>query len=159
MTRRGMSRLLALAALWAAVCLSLAACGGEEDKAPFTQEDVETLLTSGAFSEQLEPVDGELVCTLYGLDAAAAAGCTAYLSTGATAEELVLWTAAQEQDVQTLADACQARVDAQIAAYEDYGPAEVAKLEQALIQTRGNTVLLVVASDADAAAQAVDAMG
>lgn len=148
-----------LIALCGALCLLLAGCGGGGSGArPFTADDVQTLLDAGIFSEELEPVDADLVCPLYGLDEALVSDCAAYLSTGATAEELVLFTAADESGAQTIKTACEQRLADQIAAYEDYGPAEVTKLEGAVLQVRGTTVLLVVADDAAGATSAVDGL-
>ena len=42
-------------------------------------------------------------------------------------------------------------LDGQIAANRDYRPAEIPKLENALLECRENTLLLVVASDGEAA--------
>lgn len=47
-------------------------------------------------------------------------------------------------------------IDQQIAANEDYRPDEIPKLKDVYINTWGNTVLMVVASDMDAAKTALD---
>lgn len=143
--------------LAAALCVLLTGCAGEE-KQPFDADDVQSILDAGVFSEELEPVETDLVCGLYGLDPEKVTACTAYLSTGATAEELVLFQMADENGAKDAQAACEKRVEDQIAAYEDYGPAEVTKLESAVIETRGDTVLLVVANDGAGAAAAVDGL-
>lgn len=148
-----------LTALCAVFCLLLAGCGGgDEGLRPFASGDVQTVLDAGVFSEDLEAVDADLVCPLYGVDQTLVSECTAYLSTGATAEEVVLFVAADDSAAQTIETACEKRVADQIAAYKDYGPGEVAKLEDAVIRVRGTTVLVVVADDSAAAAAAVDGL-
>ena len=158
MTRRTGSRVPVLLILLAALCLPLTGCGGGEKTDPFETADVQTILDAGVFSEELEPVESDLVCGLYGLDSGKVQECTAYLSTGATAEELVLFVMADKPGADSAKAACEKRVKDQITAYESYMPAEVSKLESAVIEQRGSTVLLVVASDAAGAAAAVDGL-
>ena len=47
--------------------------------------------------------------------------------------------------------ALESYVQSQIASNRDYRPAEIPKLESALVSRQGNTVLLVVANDYEAA--------
>ena len=53
------------------------------------------------------------------------------------------------------AEALQTYLQGQIDANTDYRPAEIPKLEEAFVDRRGETVLLVVASDLDAAKKAI----
>lgn len=144
-----------IAALLAACFLLLAGCGSSAPAQPFESGVVDALMESASFSEVLEVVDADIACLLYGIDETLVTDCTAYLSTGATAEEVTLFVLADEDSAETVKAACEKRVADQITAYESYGPAEVDKLEEAIIQVRANTVLLVVANDAAAAAQVV----
>ena len=145
-----------IAALAAALCLLLAGCGKTQSESPYDKEDVTALLDSGVFSETLEEVDHDILYGLYGLDSSLISDSVAYLSTGATAEELALFVLNEAMDTGTVKAACEKRVADQIAAYESYGPAEVTKLEGAVISVRENTVLLVVGQDADTVQKAVD---
>ena len=45
-----------------------------------------------------------------------------------------------------------------VAVLESYQPDEVSKLDSAIVEQRGNSVLLAVAADADAAQKALDAL-
>ena len=173
-----------LCVLCVAFCLVLTACGGEEkpDVSPsaestdtgvkpsqsapasqtpeakptaFESADLETILAAGVFSEELELVDAELVFGLYGLSADAVTDCTAYLSTGASAEEIVLFTVADEAGVAAIEDACDWRIEDQTFGYKDYKPTEVPKIENAIVEVRGNTVLFVVANDWEGAETAI----
>lgn len=153
-----------IALVCAALCLLLTACGGNSGSQsdtparPFQASDVTSILASNAFSEELEELDADLVCTLYGLDEAMITGCTAHLSTGASAEEVVLFTVGDEANVQAVRTACEKRVADQAKAYASYLPGEVTKLDKAILEVRGTTVLLVVANDAAAARAAIDAL-
>ena len=165
-----------LIVLCVAFCLILAGCGEKQAEIPpadstdaqnsaaptedvkkrtFEAADVETILAADAFSEELEPVDVELVYGLYGLSADAVTGCTAYMSTGASAEEVVLFTVADESGVAKIENACEWRLEDQTFGYKDYMPDELPKLENAIVEVRGNTVLFVVANDWESAAKAI----
>jgi len=75
----------------------------------------------------------------------------AHRSSGATCEELVLLTFFDETAAQTAYEALGLYVTAQILSNKDYRPAEVPKLENAILEQRGTTVLLAVANDYEAA--------
>ena len=139
---------LLLALLSVSLLLSLAACGGkEEEKTPFSPDDAATLLESGAFSEVLEAIDADIACALYGIDETTVTGAAVYGSTGTTAEELAIFVLAGEESAQAALTALGYRVEDRAAAMASYLPNEVPKLENAILEQRGNTVLLVVASD------------
>ena len=129
--------------------LSLAACGGkpEEEPAPFSPTDAAALLSSGAFSETLEAIDADVACALYGIDETTLTDAAVYGSTGTTAEELAILTLTDEEAAQAALTALGYRVEDRTAAMENYLPNEVPKLQNAVLEQRGNTVLLVVASD------------
>ena len=145
-----------LGALCVVFCLILTGCGGDKAEVrPFEAADVDTILASSVFTDDLQQVDAELVYGLYGLSADAVTDCTAYMSTGASAEEIVLFTAADESGVEAIQSACDWRVEDQTFGYKDYKPTEVPKLENAIVEVRGNTVLFVVANDWEGAAEAI----
>ena len=171
-----MTKRRVLCVLCVAFCLILAGCSGKEAEISssgnadvqaspsqtteakplvFEAADVEDLLAAGIFSEELEQVDVELVYGLYGLSADAVTDCVAYMSTGASAEEVVLFTVADESGVAAIENACEWRLEDQTFGYKDYKPTEVPKLENAIVEVRENTVLFVVANDWEGAEKAV----
>ena len=63
-----MRRFAGIAAVLFLLLLPLAACGGAEEKAGFDPEiTLQALADAGAFSEELEELDGDTAFTLYGL--------------------------------------------------------------------------------------------
>lgn len=136
--------------LSAALCLSLTACGGESSTPAEIFDpaaDVQTLLDSGAFSETLTEIDQETACLLYGIDEATVTGSAVYGSTGATAEEVAIFTFGSEEDTAAAGTALQYRVEDRIEGLADYLPNEIPKLEKAVLEVRGSSVLLVIAAD------------
>ena len=149
--KRLMSLLMSLL-LTAALMLPLTACSPKEAKPPFPTSLTTQLLETEVFSEELEPLEAELAWMLYGLDATTLTqeqrtGASIFRSTGATCEEIALFTFADEAAAQTAADALDRYLTAQIEINKDYRPAELPKLKQAVLERRGTTVLLLVAND------------
>ena len=142
----------AIAALAAAITLVLCACGGSSAAEPFDPASTASaLLDSGAFSENLEQLDQDVACMLYGIDESTVTGSAVYGSTGATAEEIAVFTLTDETAAQAAKTALETRVADQKTALESYLPAEIVKLDAAIIEQRGSSVLMVVAADAEAA--------
>ena len=146
-----------------ALVLGLAACGGGANDAPplYSAGLVTKLVEAGAFSEELEELKADTAFLLYrladsGLERADMKECTVLRSAGATCEEGAVLVFASADQANTAVDALSSYIDGQITANEDYRPGELPKLEDALISRRGETVLLVVAGDIDAAKQAVE---
>jgi len=136
--------------LAAGLCLVLAACGGKGE-APFDPqgEGVQTLLASAAFSEALTEIDGETACLRYGVDYATVTDSVVYGSTGATAEELAVLSFGSEEEAQDALKAVQLWLEDRREEMADYLPGESAKLDGAVAQTRGASLVLAVAADYD----------
>ena len=134
-----------------------AGCGKREPEPSFQpQQTVQALLDSGAFSETLEELDPMLLFPLSG-EAEDYEGSVLYYSTGATSETAAVIAVRDADQAASVEETLQAWVDGQIEAERNYRPAEVEKLEHAIVETRGFTVLLAVAADWEKAAQAIPA--
>lgn len=150
---------LLCAALALILALGLFACAGGEGG--YKLAHVQAMEDAGAFSEELEELDADTAFALYGL---AGSGleredlqeCAVLRSAGATCEEGAVLVLSGEEEAKSASEALQAYIGRQVEANEDYRPAEIPKLKQAYISVRGNTVLMAVASDLDAAKDAVE---
>ena len=143
------------------LALSLSACGGGEES--YKPEDVRAMADAGAFSEELEELDGDTAFALYkladaGLEREDLTGCAVLRSAGGTCEEGAVLILDSEEDAKTAKKALEDYVQKQIDQNESYGYrlAEIPKLKDAYIDVRGSTVLLVVDSDLDAAKSVVE---
>ena len=149
------------ALLAALLLLPLAACGNEPEKETSFPAAVttQTLLDSGAFSEPLEELDTDIAVMMFWLsgDVSEYEGSKVYYSTGATSEMAAVISVADESKVPGVEEALKAWVNSQIEAEKNYRPTEVPKLENAIIESRGFTVLLVVAADWETARNAIPA--
>ena len=149
-----------------ALFLGLAACGGEKNDAPplYFSGQVARISEAGAFSAELydlEEVDADTAFLLYRLDSCGLERedlkeCTALRSAGASCEEAAVLVFTGADEAETAVDALGDYIAGQIDENRDYRPAEIPKLENAWISRRGETVLLVVANDLDAAKGVVE---
>ena len=145
-----------------ALTLSLTACGGRGGQ--YEIGDVQAMTDAGAFSEELEELDGDVAFSAlyrlgdYGLEREDLTGCAVLRSAGGTCEEGAVLILDSEEDAKTAKKALEDYVQKQIDQNESYGYrlAEIPKLKDAYIDVRGSTVLLVVASDLDAAKSVVE---
>ena len=142
-----------LPALWRAEKMKKTAA-----KVGFDWKDVSGALDK--LSEELEELDGDTAFALYkladaGLEREDLKDCAVLRSAGATCEEAAVLVLSDNQKAKSAGKALFAYIDQQIAANEDYRPAEIPKLEDAVLDRRENTLLLAVAADTQAAKDAV----
>lgn len=142
----------------------LTGCGGGESKSKdaevYSTELVNTMVDAKVFSEELEAVDQATAFSLYkladyGLSPEDVTDSTICRSAGATCEEGTVLVLADGDKAAQALKALQDYVAGQITANEDYRPNEIPKLEEAIIKQQGNSVLLVVGSDMEAAQSAM----
>lgn len=159
MMKHSLTKLLCLAA---ALCLLLGACSAPADSgsAAFDPEAAtQTVLDSGAFSVELTELDAALLYDFsgYGLDSSTLTASKAYSASG-FAEQVSVTVWKDEAAAQAAVDMFKTYLEDMAATYKDYAPAEVPKLENAVLEQRGSSVLLAVANDAGAAKTAVDGL-
>lgn len=144
--RRGLAALLA-----ALLALGLAACGTKAAKEFDAEETPKALMDAGAFSEDLEEVEQAVLLQLYGLDESKVAAAAGFGSTGLTAEEVAVFEMTDETAAKEAESLLQAHLEYQKESNVDYRPNEMPKLEKALVERRGKTLLFLVAADRAAA--------
>lgn len=142
------------------LCLMLSACGGGDGKAYDADGATQALVNSGAFSVALEELDAALLYDFegYGMDAAKLTGSKA-LSASGYAEQVSVTLWKTEDDAKAAVAAFGTYLQDMKDSYKEYAPAEVGKLDSAIVKQAGLSVLLVVPADADAAKAAVERLG
>ena len=151
---------LAAAVLAGTVLLACASCANRDEAQSSAPIDAVALADSLAgtvpFVDQMTPLELDAAVNVYGIDSAAVSAGKAYVSTGATAEEIAVFTAADAGQVETVRAALEKRVEDQKVAYTNYQPQEMTKLSDPVIETRGDTVILCVSDDNSAALSVID---
>lgn len=148
--KRGAATVLALL-----LAVSLAACGGKETKEFDAESTPKALMDAGAFSEELEELEEDILLRLYELDESKVTAAAGFGSTGLTAEEVAVFEMTDEQAAEDAELLLQAHLEYQIESNVDYRPKEMPKLEKAVVERRGKTLLFLVAADYEAANSAL----
>ena len=136
--------------------LLLAGCGGNETTSLSVSSMADSLYQQATFSDQLEKVDADTVYALYHLDDSIVSEQSVYLSTGATAEEIAVFAAKDADGAKQIEQAMQTRLQTQKNGFADYLPAEMDKLNQAVVVRKDRYVIFCVASDADTVRSVID---
>ncbi len=156
--KHSLSKLMILAA---ALCLLLGACSSPAGSGTVFDPETATqaVLDSGAFSVELTELDAAMLYDFsgYGLDGSTLTASKAYSASG-FAEQVSVTVWKDEASAQAAVDMFKTYLEDMATTYQDYAPAEVPKLENAVLEQRGTSVLLAVSNDADAAKTAVEGL-
>lgn len=154
MNKKTSSLLLAVVLLVAV----LSGCSGGNN-GDGKQYDLDALADSisktGAFSDILNEVSSDMAKNLYGYEAEDVTDSRLLCSTGATTEEIGLFKCSDEDAAARVEALAKARIQSQITAYESYAPAEVTKLNDAVVTAKGQYVFYVVSTDSSKVEKAI----
>lgn len=146
-----MKKLVSLA-LAAMICLGLCACGAKQAPFDVTETSKTLLKTPGVFSEELAELDRAVLDALYGVEEPdGVTDAVSYVSTGATAEELTVLAFEDEKAAEAFQSKALSHIGEVREANESYRPQEMPKLEKALVERRGASILVLVCADLEAA--------
>lgn len=149
-----MKRIVALL-LCAAFVFAFAACGAKEEA---VELDVTALAAelAGAdiYDDIISEVPAAAASRFYSYSEGDVTACALYQSTAAAAEEVFVAQCVSEEALAAVKAGVEGRIEEQIASYESYVPAEVPKLNSALIITQGLYLIFVVSAD-NAGAQSI----
>jgi hypothetical protein len=149
---------LVLALAMAVLAPALAGCGGEGD-AEITLDMrglAKTLIGGVAFEDQMEEATADAFRALYALDSSdeSVKDFVLYASTGATAEEVTVIEARDAASAPDVMERVRARIASQKTEFENYAPAEMAKLDDPVLVSHGKYIVLCLSND-NAAAEAI----
>lgn len=125
----------------------------EETTTQFTLDITEVkqaVLDAGVFEDELAAIDSSYSEMLMGIAASDFTDGIIFGGSGATAEILAVFESADETAAASLKEKCETYVTKQIQSYADYKPAEVDKLNHAVIKSSGQYVILCVAGNYEA---------
>jgi hypothetical protein len=158
MSKFGKTIITFAAAMFAA--FSLTACQGGSSK---TSIDVSSLaddlnaktIKSDTFTE----TSSDMLSTIYFFENGQVSESKAFMSSGATADEICVVKCVDENAAKAVTELFQTRVNNQSKLYESYNADEVGKLGDAIIKSSGSYAVLVVCDDYDEAGDVLKEAG
>ena len=105
------------------------------------------LLEKAGFPDTMVQVDETMLEALYQIDADQLDSFYGAVSGGATSEELLLLKVREEENVQTIYDRLSQHLADRTESFSSYVPTEGEKLDNAILTTVGQTVVLCICGD------------
>lgn len=144
-------------AAFIAVIIMLAFFGcGKEAKIYDADAVADALNAELEFGETLEKSTADAAYSVYGIDPALCSKAAMYIGSGATADEVAVFNCVDEAAFEVVYDAVEERLHYLHEGYSSYGPEEVPKIESVSIITEGNTIILCICENPDAAQAIAD---
>lgn len=148
-------RNLTVAAALIGVLAALAGCGGK--KADFDVAALgNDLATKITYVDTLSQMDIDTASMFMNLSDIGITKASIYEGAGGTAEEIVVFECASEEDAKKAEEALKTRVAEQIENFTDYVPGELTKLNDAVIKVSGKYAVLSVSDTPDEARKIID---
>jgi len=132
------------------LCVMLAGCGKENitiDVAGLADELKNTI----PFSDSLEEMSEVAFQLKYDIDEADIVSKKIYVGSGATAEEIAVFEAKDEEAAARILSAVDLHVEEQIHEYTNYNPDELKKLNDSVKMQKGKYVILCVSDHSETA--------
>ena len=135
--------------------LTLIGCGKDGQKTDTTWDlnaITNSLLNNITYTDSLSEMSPDLMAYLFpDVDPADVAEQYIYISTGSTAEEIAVFRGVDEAAAERIEAGLQARIEMQMESFTDYVPLEVKRLEDAVLERKGTSVVLSVSGEPDKA--------
>lgn len=136
----------------------LSGCDTRSEKEVSIRTLAEELKTKIHYDGELSQIDKETAIDIYNLGEINIADCVVYMSKGATAEEIAIFSTKNEVDSSKVEEALEYRVMEQKQSNQNFEPKDLKKLDEAVIEEEGNTVILCVSNENEKAEEIIDSM-
>lgn len=124
---------------------ALAGCGAKDIN---TNELASKLANEGKFAEKLSQVSEKMTEKRYAISEEDVEECVSYAGTNAVVDEVAVFKAKNADNVKSKVED---RINAQKESYKSYNPDELPKLDDCVIVTEGDCVILCVSEDSSSA--------
>lgn len=141
---------LALGLAAVMMCISLAGCGS---KTVDVNELATALADGGKFSEQLTEVSSDIAEKRYMISEGEVEECVSYTGTPAVVDEITIF---KTTDAEAVKEKAEKHIDTQKETYTSYAPSEVTKLDDCVIETVGDYVIVCVSEDSSSVQSIID---
>ena len=132
------------------MCVSLAGCGG---KAVDINELASALSSDGKFAEQLTEVSSDIAEKRYMISDGEVEECVSYTGTPAVVDEITIF---KTSDTESVKEKAEQHIETQKTTYTSYAPNEVSKLDDCVVETVGDYVIVCVSEDSSSVQSIID---
>ena len=148
-------RKVRIAAVFAAMVMIMAGCGKKT-----VDFDISALATdldiNITYQDTLEPMGVEMAGMFLNLANVKVTNAAIFEGSGATAEEIIVLECENDEEAKKAEQVLKDRVSEQIESFTDYVPAELTKLNAAVIKVSGKYAVLSVSDTPDEAKKIID---
>ena len=139
-------------ALLAVLCFTfLAGCGQKKAVSIDVSKLADELKNTVQFSDSMEEISEAAFANKYNIDASDIAVKKVYVGSGATAEEIAVFEAKDEEAAGRIMTAVNSHIEEQIHEYTNYSPDELKKLSDPVKIQTGKYVILCISDHNDTA--------
>ena len=139
----------------ALVILFIISLSGQDKQSDAAFSDVSGAVMQTLDLSQMQEADNQMIKRLYGLNPADFGQITLwYPTTNMGAEEVLIVQLTDISQQEAVSAAVDARLETQKNTFDGYGVSQMALLEKAAVEVRGNYILFVCHDNVDAAVQA-----
>lgn len=107
------------------------------------------IIESGVFSDELAKIDNQIVMTDYSFTSEEIKGIVSYQGSGATSEELVVLEVNNKSFLNSVKNKIDTRLNERKEAFESYLPEEVFKIDNNLLEVKGNYLIMCISNDSN----------
>lgn len=124
------------------------------------QINIEELATkiseSRAFEDQLMKIDSEMTMEDYGFTTEEVKALVSYQGSGATSEEIVVLEVNDKSNLDSVKGKINNRINERKEAFASYLPEEVGKIDNNVMQVKGNYVIFCISNDSNKVINAIN---
>ena len=108
------------------------------------------------FEDNLDLIEKEIIIKNYDFNEELIKDAISYIGTGATAEEILVIELYDKSNLNEITSKIEKNIEERKVNYQNYVPKEVDKLENCILKTQGNYIILCVSNDANKAEEIIN---
>lgn len=114
------------------------------------------LLDSQIFEDSLAEIDTETVIKRYGFNSEIIKNIKAYIGTGATSEEILIIELSDKNGIEEIEKNIEMKIEERKNDFQNYLPQEIFKLENYVLENKGNYIILCISNNYDKAKEVIN---
>ena len=114
------------------------------------------IMKTGAFTDDLAKIDSEMIKDDYGFTNEEIKEIVSYQGSGATSEEIVILQVNDKSNLNSVKKKINTRLTERKEAFESYLPEEVFKIDNNILEVKGNYIIMCISNDSNKVNEAIN---